>query len=128
MSYSGESPQPLVHSALSMFYTGEWRLVEGQETVADESGHINSVLVVAEQEDRNTEDGGHCDDVLVDDKLGAEAFAPEKECTWKQSGEGVLEQTLEISLNDTPADSQLFDVLHSEVSTVRLRRICCCVQ
>ena len=118
MSYSGESPQPLVHSALSMFYTGEWRLVEGQETVADESGHINSVLVVAEQEDRKTEDGGHSDDLLVDDKPGAE-----KECTWKQSGEGVLEQTLEVSLNDTPADSQLFDVLHSEVSTVWMRRI-----
>ena len=114
---------PWVHSALSMFYTGDWRLVEGQETVADESGHINSVLVVAEQEDRKTEDGGHSDDLLVDDKLGAE-----KECTWKQSGEGVLEQTLEISLNDTPADSQLFDVLHSEVSTVRLRRICYCVE
>ena len=123
MSYSGESPQPLVHSALSMFYTGEWRLVEGRETVADESGHLNCVLVVAEQEDRKTEDGGHSDDLLVDDKLGAE-----NECTWKQSGEGVLEQTLEISLNDTPADSQLFDVLHSEVSTVRLRRICCCVE
>ena len=102
--------------------------MEGQETVADESGHINSVLVVAEQEDRKTEDGGHSDDLLVDDKLGAEAFAPEKECTRKQSGEGVLEQTLEISLNDTPADSQLFDVLHSEVSTVRVRRICCCVE
>ena len=123
MSYSGESPQPLVHSALSMFYTGEWRLVEGQETVADESGHLNSVLVIPEQEDRKTEDGGHSDDLLVDDKLGAE-----KECTWKQSGEGVLEQTLEISLNDTPADSQLFDVLHSEVSTVWMRRICFCVE
>jgi len=93
---------------------GEWRLVEGQETEADESGHLNSVLVVAEQEDRKTEDGGHSDDLLVDDKLGAEAFAPEKE--WKQSGEGVVEQTLEISLNDTPADSQLFDVLHSEAN------------
>merc|ERR1712013_334796 len=68
----------------------------------------------AEQEDRKTEDGGHSDDLLVDDKLGAEAFAPEKE--WKQSGEGVVEQTLEISLNDTPADSQLFDVLHSEAN------------
>ena len=100
--------------------------MEGQETEADESGHLNSVLVVAEQEDRKTEDGGHSDDLLVGDKLGAEAFAPEKE--WKQSGEGVVEQTLEISLNDTPADSQLFDVLHSEVSTVRLRRICCCVE
>ena len=117
---------PWVHCALSMFHTGEWRLVEGQETEADESGHLNSVLVVAEQEDRKTEDGGHSDDLLVDDKLGAEAFAPEKE--WKQSGEGVVEQTLEISLNDTPADSQLFDVLHSEVSTVRLRQICCCVE
>ena len=50
-----------------MFYTGEWRLVEGRETVADESGHINSVLVVAEQEDRKTEDGGHSDDLLVGD-------------------------------------------------------------
>merc|ERR1712013_453090 len=68
----------------------------------------------AEQEDRKTEDGGHSDDLLVDDKLGAEAFAPEKE--WKQSGEGVVEQTLEISLNDIPADSQLFDVLHSEAN------------
>ena len=123
MSYSGESPQPLVHSALSMFYTGEWRLVEGQETVADESGHLNSVLVIPEQEDRKTDDGGHSDDLLVDDKLGAK-----KECTWKQSGEGVLEQTLEISLNDTPADSQLFDVLHSEVSTVWMRRIYFCVE
>ena len=112
-----------VHCALSMFYTGEWRLVEGRETVADESGHINSVLVVAEQEDRKTEDGGHSDDLLVGDKLGAE-----KECTWKQSGEGILEQTLEVSLNETPADSQLFDVLHSEVSSMRLRRICCCVE
>lgn len=90
---------------------GEWRLVEGRETVADESGHINSVLVVAEQEDRKTEDGGHSDDLLVGDKLGAE-----KECTWKQSGEGILEQTLEVSLNETPADSQLFDVLHSEAN------------
>ena len=46
--------------------------MEGRETVADESGHINSVLVVAEQEDRKTEDGGHSDDLLVGDKLGAE--------------------------------------------------------
>ena len=97
--------------------------MEGRETVADESGHINSVLVVAEQEDRKTEDGGHSDDLLVGDKLRAE-----KECTWKQSGKGILEQTLEVSLNETPADSQLFDVLHSEVSSMRLRRICCCVE
>ena len=71
----------------------------------DALGNVNSVLVVGQQE--MLEDGAVLE-VLEEDT----SFAVE-EAYGGNLGKGDFEQTLEVSLNDTPAD---IDVLHSQVS------------
>lgn len=89
---------------LSVNYTGEWRLVEGHETEMDALGHMNSILVVGHQEKETV--GA----VLEEEE---EASIAGEEAAQGKLGKGDFEQTLEVSLNDTPAD---YNILHSEVS------------
>jgi len=84
---------------------GEWRLVEGQEVEADALGHFNSILVVGEQEVEEEETGG-----------GILEEALEEEADGGKLKKGHFEQTLEVSLNDTPADAYHFNILHSEAN------------
>jgi len=79
---------------------GEWRLVEGRETETDALGHVNSILVVGHQEEGV---GGEEE----------EASVAEEESARGKLGKGDFEQTLEVSLNDTPAD---YNILHSEAN------------
>ena len=96
--------------------TGEWRLVEGQEAEADALGHINSILVVGEQE-------------MVEKGTGVgtlEGSTVEEEADGGKLKKGDFEQTLEVSLNDTPADAYHFNILHSEVrlaKTITIRGV-----
>ena len=83
--------------------------MEGQEAEADALGHVNSILVVGEQEM---------------DELGAgagtlEGSTVEEEADELRLRKGDFEQTLEVSLNDTPADAHHFNILHSEVSVAK---------
>jgi len=79
---------------------GEWRLVEGRETETDALGHVNSILVVGHQEEGV---GGEEE----------EASVAEEESARGKLGKGDFEQTLEVSLNDTPVD---YNILHSEAN------------
>ena len=78
--------------------------MEGQEVEADALGHFNSILVVGEQEVEEEETGG-----------GILEEALEEEADGGKLKKGRFEQTLEVSLNDTPADAYHFNILHSEV-------------
>ena len=72
----------------------------------DSLGNVNSVLVVGQE---MLEDGAVLE-VLEEEEDAS--FAVE-EADGGNLGKGDFEQTLEVSLNDTPAD---IDVLHSQVS------------
>ena len=87
--------------------TGEWRLVEGQDVEEDALGHVNSVLVVGEQE--KVAEGA------LEEEEEGESSLPGGD-PGKKLGKGDFEQTLEVSLNDTPADANHFNILHSEVN------------
>jgi len=83
---------------------GEWRLVEGRETEMDALGHVNSILVVGHHEKEAV--GA----VLEEEE---EASVAEEESSRGKLGKGDFEQTLEVSLNDTPVD---YNILHSEAN------------
>jgi len=85
---------------------GEWRLVDRCEVEMDALGNVNSVLVVGQQE--MLEDGAVLEVLEEEDT----SFAVE-EADGGNLGKGDFEQTLEVSLNDTPAD---IDVLHSQAN------------
>ena len=58
------------------------------------------------------------------DELGAgagtlEGSTVEEEADELRLRKGDFEQTLEVSLNDTPADAHHFNILHSEVSVAK---------
>ena len=81
--------------------------MEGQDVEEDALGHVNSVLVVGEQE--KVAEGA------LEEEEEGESSLPEGD-PGKKLGKGDLEQTLEVSLNDTPADANHFNILHSEVN------------
>ena len=83
--------------------------MEGQEAEADALGHINSILRVGEQDMEEEEAGGGI----------LEESAVEEEADGGKFKKGDFEQTLEVSLNDTPADAYHFNILHSEVSLAK---------
>jgi len=84
---------------------GEWRLVEGCEVETDALGHVNSVLVVGQQQMLGE---GEVGEVLEEEASVA------GEETGGKLGKGDFEQTLEVSLNDTPGAD--FNILHSQVN------------
>jgi len=80
---------------------GEWRLAEGCEVETDALGNVNSVLLVGRQE------------TLEEEMVGEKEEASFAEEAVEEVKKGDFEQTLEVSLNDTPAD---VNILHSQVN------------
>ena len=80
--------------------------MEECEVETDALGHVNSVLVVGQQQ--MLEDGE------VGEVLEEEASVAGEEAVGKVR-KGDFEQTLEVSLNDTPSAD--FNILHSQAST-----------
>ena len=80
--------------------------MEECEVETDALGHVNSVLVVGQQQE-----------MLEDGEVGE---VPEEEASVAGEEVGVkvrkgdFEQTLEVSLNDTPGAD--FNILHSQAS------------
>ena len=79
--------------------------MEECEVETDALGHVNSVLVVGQQQ--TLEDGE------VGEVLEEEASVAGEEVGVKVR-KGDFEQTLEVSLNDTPGAD--FNILHSQAS------------